>query len=223
VLQRRIKAEAIASRGFEAASPEDRLELLQALVDAIQTIPAYKPSTSSEIIEQTSSWLMRMLQTAGLLSRPVKETPETITDLEDVTVYEAERRANVDELMLRHRLHVYLGPSRDENDEDTAIERRNEARCFVYDLRNYNQRNGWGPLTPNSVGQINWMHVDHIMEVITRNLDDHGPLWSGANRPPIGFENIRPYSAPGSLGRRERDWAGVEGKWRRIVCFMDYR
>jgi len=25
------------------------------------------------------------------------------------------------------------------------------------------------------------------------------------------------------MHRKPRDWAGVEGKWRRIVCFMDYR
>lgn len=67
------------------------------------------------------------------------------------------------------------------------------------------------------------MHVDHIIDTITRNLDDHGPLWGGPNFPPKGFDSVRPYSAPGSFGRKERDWVGVEGKWRRIVCFMDYR
>jgi hypothetical protein len=222
-LQRRIKAEAIAAASFESASPEDRLELLQTLIDAIQTIPPHKPSDSSDIVEQPNLWLSHIMQKAGLLTRPVKQEPENTEELEDFTIYEAERREHLDELIMRHRLHAYLGPSEAENYEGISAQRRNEARCFVYDLRNYNERNGWGPLLPNHVGQINWMHVDHILEVITRNLDDHGPLWSGPNRPPVGFEGIRPFSAPGSFGRRERDWAGVEGKWRRIVCFMDYR
>lgn len=65
--------------------------------------------------------------------------------------------------------------------------------------------------------------------------------------PPMTPDSLRPWSAPGFTRRfgdaveRERslgagaiavnadgwpdwdDWAGVEGKWKRIICFMDYR
>lgn len=218
-LQRRVKVETIARR-FEETGPDERLEALQTLVDAIQFIP---PHAHTESSGEPIAWIERVMQLAGLYERPVKEMPEDSIDEPDWTIYETEKRANKQELELRHRLHAYLGPSYSENDEDIRADRRNEARSFVYDLRNYNERNGWGPLVPNHVGKTNWMHVDHVIEVITRNLDDQGPQWGASHRPPIGFNNVRPYSAPGSLGRRDRDWAGVEGKWRRIVCFMDYR
>jgi len=37
----------------------------------------------------------------------------------------------------------------------------------------------------------------------------------------VGLQAIRAYSAPGAAPGL--DWAGVEGTWRRYVCFMDYR
>ena len=99
---------------------------------------------------------------------------------------------------------------------------RNEARGFVYDLRNYTRLNDYGPFLPDNTGGVSWKHVEYIITVIDRNLADLGSMWEHT-RPPRSLEALRAYSAPGVLKRDSKDWAGVEGIWRRYVSFMDYR
>ena len=103
---------------------------------------------------------------------------------------------------------------------------RNASRAFVYDLRNYKLQNHYGPFLPSSTRlcYVDWHHIQAMIVVIQNNLlDPHlRYLWVDT-RPPTGLDAIRAYSAPGSETRDPRDWAGVEGTWRRFVCFMDYR
>lgn len=102
------------------------------------------------------------------------------------------------------------------------LQTRNSARAFVYDMRNYARENSWGPFMPDKSGFVNWKHIESTINVIYSNLLDLGGLWPDT-RPPAGLDAIRSYSAPNSRTRDPRDWAGVEGTWRRYVCFMDYR
>ncbi|KAJ6574732.1 hypothetical protein B0H19DRAFT_1125509 [Mycena capillaripes] len=101
---------------------------------------------------------------------------------------------------------------------------RTESRCRVYDLRNYNADNSWGPYLPDGK-KVNWVHMDSIINVITTNLREQHfyPIspTETVPRPPVGLQAIRAYSAPGDY--TGRDWAGVEGDWLRYVSFMDYR
>ncbi|KAL5518707.1 hypothetical protein ACEPAH_390 [Sanghuangporus vaninii] len=99
---------------------------------------------------------------------------------------------------------------------------RNQARTFVYDMRKYARENSWGPFIPDKSGSINWTHIEAVITVIYCNLMDLNDLWPDT-RPPARLDAIRAYSAPKSHQRDPRDWAGVEGAWRRYVCFMDYR
>lgn len=103
---------------------------------------------------------------------------------------------------------------------------RNASRAFVYDLRNYKPQSQYGPFLPstNRLCFVDWQHIQAMIVVIQNNLlDPHlRHLWVDT-RPPINLDAIRAYSAPGSEKRDPRDWAGVEGTWRRFVCFMDYR
>ena len=102
----------------------------------------------------------------------------------------------------------------------------NEGRCFVYDLRNYTMESDWGVYRVAGTEQLdetraryiyeaNWTHVKHCVNTI---------LFAIVNLlyPPMGFDFIRAYSAPGSFDRKPEDWAGVEGEWVRYLCFMDY-
>ncbi|KAK0208423.1 hypothetical protein DFS33DRAFT_1379944 [Desarmillaria ectypa] len=119
------------------------------------------------------------------------------------------------------RLSVYFLFSDVDEDEDYALitsGQRTESRCFAYDLRNYNMDNNWGPYFGD--GSVNWLHVQHLMTVIWANLADLPDIWKNV-RPPVGLEATRAFSAPAIAS--QRDWAGVEGTWRRYVCFMDYR
>ncbi|KAG8919106.1 hypothetical protein FRC02_001917 [Tulasnella sp. 418] len=95
--------------------------------------------------------------------------------------------------------------------------------------------------TIRTTGQFstNWRHLDALMIVIAWNvakIDElNDSLWTRLRLvPPMGLDTLRPYGAPGVWGDEERlkvenmsefgaqDWAGVEGKWRRVVCFCDY-
>ncbi|PBK77144.1 hypothetical protein ARMSODRAFT_949034 [Armillaria solidipes] len=119
------------------------------------------------------------------------------------------------------RLSVYFLFSDADEDEEYAFispGQRTESRCFAYDLRNYNMGNDWGPYLRD--GSVNWLHVQHLMTVIWANLADLPERWKNV-RPSVGLEATRAFSAPDIAS--QRDWAGVEGTWRRYVCFMDYR
>lgn len=102
----------------------------------------------------------------------------------------------------------------------------NESRCFVYDLRNYTLESNWGIYRAVGTEQLdedraryiyeaNWEHVKHCANTVLFGVVK-------LLCPPMGFDFIRAYSAPGSFNRKPDDWAGVEGVWVRYVCFMDY-
>ncbi|KAK7058345.1 hypothetical protein VNI00_001976 [Paramarasmius palmivorus] len=105
----------------------------------------------------------------------------------------------------------------DEDKEEVLRERRTKSRTYVYDLRNYHMENNWAPFMVD--GSANWEHVEHLINVILMNLKELPDMWR--RRPPLGLEATRAFTAPAL--RAGEDWAGVEGTWRRYVCFMDYR
>ncbi|KAI0336211.1 hypothetical protein GY45DRAFT_1316324 [Cubamyces sp. BRFM 1775] len=71
---------------------------------------------------------------------------------------------------------------------------------------------------------VNWEHVEHILNVVALKLRDVPHACLGFYKKPLfSLEALRAYSAVGAFEREPHDWAGVTGKWRRFVCFMDYR
>lgn len=122
-------------------------------------------------------------------------------------------------------LWTYVGWRDTVRDKDalSILSERNAARAFAYDMRNYSQETLWGPFLPGKKGFVNWQHIRALITVVFCNLHDLGMLWQDT-RPPANLDALRPYSAPRCHdARNPRDWAGVEGTWRRYVCFMDYR
>lgn len=115
-----------------------------------------------------------------------------------------------------------------------------QSRCFVYDLRNYTLESNWGVYRVVGAEQIdedraryiyeaNWEHVKHCVNAVLFAIKydgtgafAHPPTPAKVLSPPMGFNCIRAYSAPGSFNRKPNDWAGAEGMWVRYVCFMDY-
>jgi hypothetical protein len=101
---------------------------------------------------------------------------------------------------------------------------RTAARAFVYDLRNYSKWSQWGPFMSDGTGKVNWTHLDKIFVVMQTNSEEH---LCQAERtrlkfPALNLESTRPFSASGSNKRAKHDWAGVEGRWCRLISFMDY-
>ena len=116
-----------------------------------------------------------------------------------------------------------------------------QGRCFVYDLRHYTLESNWGVFRAVGTEQLDatraryiyeadWEHIRHCVNTVLFGIkcDDgtgafaHPPNPRKLLSPPMGFDSIRAYSAPGSFDRKPDDWAGVEGVWVRYVCFMDY-
>ncbi|KAI0823129.1 hypothetical protein BC628DRAFT_1364926 [Trametes gibbosa] len=80
---------------------------------------------------------------------------------------------------------------------------------------------------PRRLLVVNWEHVEHILNVVGLKLREVPQSSLGFYKKPLFMpEALRAYSAVGARESAERpvhDWAGVTGKWRRFVCFMDYR
>ncbi|KAI0160416.1 hypothetical protein GGR57DRAFT_499824 [Xylariaceae sp. FL1272] len=103
----------------------------------------------------------------------------------------------------------------------------------VYDLRQYNERNQWGPFTDDGTMRVDWEKVEAVMIVLGANMANlslsrfpmcdiftSAPFtgtWPGSWKsphnkivppPPDSLEHLDPY--------------GVSGIWMRVVCFLDY-
>ncbi|KIJ38502.1 hypothetical protein M422DRAFT_33281 [Sphaerobolus stellatus SS14] len=120
------------------------------------------------------------------------------------------------------QLRLYLDMTYDKKDSDAAQVARTASRSFIYDLRKYSRANLWGPFLPGSGGRVNWSHLEHIYRVMAMNIGEILDLFDQMI-PPVGLDAVRAYSAPRSDPTSIKDWAGIEGRWYRYVCFMDYR
>lgn len=211
-LQRRIRASSVV-----AFTPDDiplALEVQEAVSDAFETLvkvahsaipPFCTDSDSSPVPSHNMRWLTDTLARCA-------------------PFYDPERSTNFDGHSDHlQRLLAYWGiPLRGVPTGNL----RTESRCFVYDLRKYTLESNWGVYRETGTEQLdetraryiyeaNWEHVRHCANTV---------LFGVAKLlcPPMGFNFIRAYSAPGSFDRKPDDWAGVEGVWVRYVCFMDY-
>ncbi|KAF9458738.1 hypothetical protein BDZ94DRAFT_1269931 [Collybia nuda] len=198
-LTRRLKAE----RSITSArtSKQEKVRALEALISVIQKTPsAYQVDRGRVAQSHDITWLSR------ILLRP--------------QILDSQHGADASpQVMVYSQLRSYVALSFDYQGEWRTKMRRNESRRFVYDLRNYTPKNSWGPYLDNGI--VNWIHIEHLITVLLWNLHDLPNPWKNL-RPPLGLEATRPYSAPGTRAS-DIDWAGVEGTWRRYVCFMDYR
>lgn len=203
-VQRRVQAELIALN-WKKREDEIGLALETFITVILEALPAPQPPHKAHQ-SKSLQWITRILRESKTLS-------------EDDT-----RTVEGDDLQLSSRLRALFALSLPtEIDQGTAehlAATRTKSRCLVYDLRNYRRDNDYGPFLRG--GRINWVHVEAIVNVIQMNLDELPKLWRHI-RPSVGLEKTRAYSAHGCDVRTPEDWAGVEGSWRRYVCFMDYR
>ncbi|KIJ68795.1 hypothetical protein HYDPIDRAFT_37230 [Hydnomerulius pinastri MD-312] len=202
-LQERIRAEIIA-RSSQSTS-EERIAALQIFLnvarDASPVTRGYERVPSPNLL-----WVVDILQSTNMLRLPTFSEQETSQTL----------------ARLRSYLALTLDDCDDEDEEGKLRMKsmRTKSRCLVYDLRNYRRDNDWGPFL--TTGEVDWVHVECIINVISSNLVELGARWADT-RPPCGLEATRANSAPDATTRAPHDWAGVEGSWRRYVSFMDYR
>jgi hypothetical protein len=200
-LQRRMRAELIAfniERRFD-----EKQFALEAFISVISTAAPVQ-SASEDKQSKSLKWLIRILRDSKILDTPIV-VPE--------------RR----DCQLTSRIRTCLALSLDRaNDNSTATRLaalRRSSRCQVYDIRNYRWDNDYGPYL--AVGQINWIHVESLLNIVQMRLMELDDVWMDT-RPPVGLEATRAYSVTGASNRAPNDWACIEGTWRRVVCFLDY-
>lgn len=79
--------------------------------------------------------------------------------------------------------------------------------------------------------RVDWEQVEAVLIDASMNIYDHIDH-DPANCPrimnPYGLENSRAYSAPGCESHTmeyapDGDWAGINGRWNRLISFCDYR
>lgn len=200
-LQRRVHAELIA-RSTRSTSEELHVTLIT-LLDVVRSAPPVFLGCEC-VLSSNLLWVTDVLASTNILRLPPVTHDSTC--------------------QTSARLRSYLALTLDEFDDEEGKLRmksmRTASRCRVYDLSQYNRDSGWGPFT--KTGEVDWSHVECLMNVIAFNLMDHSRHFRDI-RPPCGLEATRAYSAPHTTTLAPQDWAGVEGNWRRIVSFMDYR
>ncbi|KAJ7225896.1 hypothetical protein GGX14DRAFT_422797 [Mycena pura] len=192
-LVQRMRAERVAFATGPASI--DRRSVLETLVSVAQQALPMSRAGDGTPASNNVEWLDNVLRNTDILESPFLPSEAQFGD----------------------RLKTCMALSLKEETEDNVEELRDlrtRSRCFVYDLQNYHVGNHWGPFHLD--GEVNWIHMNHIINVVTSNLREcPEPL------PPHGLEATRAHSAPGPYSAD--DWAGVEGTWQRYVCFMDYR
>lgn len=201
-LQRRIKAELIAIN-IERRMDEQAYAL-ETFINMVLNAPPVQAGLE-HMKSASFDWITCVLRKSKILDVPS-------LSIQDSRAQQVGR--------LRSYLALSLEIAQDEREMARMSNIRASSRCYVYDLRNYRRDNEYGPYLRG--GQVNWVHVEAIVNVIQMNLSEI-PSVRLDSIPPVGFEATRMYSAPGATTRHEDDWACIEGSWRRYVCFMDYR
>ena len=248
-LQRRVFAEGVLRRsGSDGLDGRKLLEAIEILND---TLSSSAPATSSFIAagsrtaDTDISFNLAWVEDILLHSKVFRGATTSMTEMivsDPSIVGEIE--------CLSARLRCYLSLVYEKGTTGETENRlqllRSDARCFVYNLANYRNETRWGPYklsrpsdqmsssangndwrqeecTPELI--VNWEHVEHVRNVMFMNLRELPSHWRGSVIPNFDIQATRPWSAPGYLSgtRNSRDWAGIEGVWRRVVCFMDYR
>lgn len=197
---RRMKAELIATmkRGdLLQIPPRDRRDALHVFVSAFkEAIPAFGLDNACQRdptdipFSATMQWLERVLHKSEL----IMSTTAAFDNAPETVQLQAHLRSCMGDL-------AWVGRTRRQ-----MSDKRNKSRAFVYDLRNYSSKTDYGPFRAS--GDVSWVHVEHLINVVLANLGDL-PSHLTLTRPPRGLESLRAYTAPGKYS--PQDWAGVEG------------
>jgi hypothetical protein len=198
-LQQRVQAELVAF-GKKQTLDEQQFTL-ETIVSVIWDAAPMQNSPEHQLSDSLK-WVTRICRGSGILDIARNERNDQFIS----------------------RIKTYLLRSLDRAEYEAAKgsldELRTKSRWNVYNMSYYHCENNHGPYFVG--GQIDWVHVEALSNVIRMNLTELGDVWVDP-RPPVGLEATRAYSVIDAACRAPADWACVEGTWRRIVCFLDYR
>lgn len=193
-LQRFIRARNVLDNPL-LCRPGERYAILLTILEIISYVPPLSSPQDLHMISDNLMWVAATLRRGAFLEEP---------------------NTTAEEAQLCARLHTYFGLT----NSDTKRASRVQSRAFVYDMRNYQPDNAYGPF--DAKGCVNWVHVQALHHVVSMHLVDL--------REDESFEfAIFPLSLPFTQivvppdGEESEDWAGVVGAWRVSFCFCDHR
>jgi hypothetical protein len=150
-------------------------------------------------------------------------------------IYPRKAALTVEERQLSAKLHCLYGlPTSPEGRRALSV--HPYARSRVYDLRNYNEANEWGPFRNDCSMRVDWEMVESLMVILGYNselccrrfLEKFTPPWT--DRPFTGVVReekfIKPdwptslLESPLKIPLDVQDPYGVSGLYSRVVCFL---
>ncbi|VDB87378.1 unnamed protein product [Peniophora sp. CBMAI 1063] len=195
----RMKRAQVVAMDPRLCKPHEREEVLRALLDLACHVPPMD-DINSEDIALNHLWVAATLRGGALLEQKLWEPSE-------------------EELQLRAQLHAMYGLTRN----DVTKPGRVAARARVYDFRRYSYANYFGPFRSDGSWRVDWEQVLAIHHCISVHLVDI-PEEAENYRYAI-FPLSMPFCQPildAPVEQLGRDWAGLEGSWQIVFCFMDH-
>ncbi|CAE6428625.1 unnamed protein product [Rhizoctonia solani] len=228
-VRRRISAELFLSKfGLspcvsEETIPARRYRSIRTILSTLVTTPS---ASSTFTRSQNIAWLEKLLGPSSLSTDFLMRHFLHAADTE---------HANTEARQLTAELQVlFFSPEHKLAPAQARLSRLN-ARAYVYNIQNY-RADGWhGPWRMTERGmEPNWIHLAACQRVILENLAQRKVIGHNYPTPSTGAAAVWGGSSkvmatarknnPSRLSENKiYDWAGVEGVWRRLVCFMDYR
>lgn len=196
--QRRLTDLLRAQRAADTSAPqtsEEEWDALQTFQSLLIGLPA---------LEYMGDGLSRLSHNAQWLEETLSDGQALLKSSKPISPYDYDEAEGV-KARLRCCLSFTLIRVLRSGSELSFKSKRVASRRYVYDLRHYSVKTRWGPFTVDN--RINWVHVEHLMNVVWMNLVDYN--LPNIRIPKIGAEAFRPHSSGGTF--TAEDWAGVEG------------
>ncbi|CCO26863.1 hypothetical protein BN14_00895 [Rhizoctonia solani AG-1 IB] len=228
-VERRTAAEIFLSKlGLSSCVNEEKIPARRYRnIRTVLSVLEATPSASSTLTPSRNiAWLTKLLRPSNFstefLMRHFMHDPDI------------EQPASED-CQLTAELQVLLFNAENKLPLELARTSRVNARAYVYNIQNYRQEGWHGPWRMTERGmEPNWVHLAACQRVIIENLAQRRTIGHNYPMPPTGPEAVWGSSSkamstalknnPSRINEKGiNDWAGVEGVWRRLVCFMDYR
>ncbi|KAF8707835.1 hypothetical protein RHS03_03862, partial [Rhizoctonia solani] len=228
-VERRISAQMFLSKlGLSSCATEERIPARR--YRAIRTILSILETTPPASIEFTRSrnvaWLTKLLHPSSFSTEFLMRHFLHDPDIE---------QPSSEDRQLTAELQVCFFNAEHKLPSELAQKSRLNARAYVYNIQNYRQEGWHGPWRMTERGmEPNWVHLAACQRVIIENLAQRRIIGHNYPIPPTGPQAVWGGSSkaaavalknnPSRINEKGiNDWAGVEGVWRRLVCFMDYR
>ncbi|KAG8732841.1 hypothetical protein FRC11_010610 [Ceratobasidium sp. 423] len=227
-VQRRISAEIFLSKlGLSSCASEEKIPArrsrsIRTLLSILETTPA---ASSTFTRSRNVAWLGKLLHrskfSTEFFMRHFLHDPDIA-------------QPNTEDRQLTAELQVHFFAEHKLTLEQAKLSRLN-ARAYVYNIQNYREEGWHGPWRMTERGmEPNWIHLAACQRVVLENLAQRKIIGHNYPTPPTGPEAVWGGSSKAMVTARKNnpsrinengfnDWAGVEGVWRRLVCFMDYR